>query len=113
MLASVRAMRSGRAVPLSSVFLVATSTLSGRSARKPPSASACDGVSVFDQRAEPIDAGDRDALGRAAAITQAELSCHQRAVGGERDLLGERPAVLGEDGEFNRLAHAAPRASAS
>ena len=51
---------------------------------------------AFDQRAESIDAVDRDALGGAADHHARGFVLYQRAVGRERDLLGQRPAVLGE-----------------
>ena len=57
-------------------------------------------LQAFDQRAKRIDAGNLDALGRAARHHAGRAVFHQRAVGSQGDLLGERPAVLGEPGKL-------------
>ena len=67
-------MMSGRATPLTSLVLVVTSTLSGRSARRVPSASACDGVrsSISAPSASTPATLTRSAV--PCTITQAEPS---------------------------------------
>src|SRR6516162_7044377 len=85
MLAPVRAMTSGRATPLTSVLLVTTSTLSGRSGRRVPSAIACDGArfSINAPSASTPATLTRSAVPR--AITQAELS-FTRVPSGDREI---------------------------
>src|SRR5215472_14183777 len=73
-LAPVRAMTSGRATPLTSLLLAVTSTLSCRSARRVPSAIACDGAR---SSINAPSASTPATLTRSAVpwvITQAELS---------------------------------------
>src|SRR6516164_5197627 len=85
MLAPVRAMTSGRATPLTSVLLVTSSTLSGRSARRAPSAIACDGArsSINAPSASTPAILTRSAVPR--AITQAELS-FTKVPSGDREI---------------------------
>src|SRR6516164_10330282 len=90
----VRAMMSGRATVLTSLFLVVTSTLSGRSGRRAPSAIACDGArsSINAPSASTPATLTRSAVPR--AITQAELSFTRVPLGDREIRLVSGPPSL-------------------
>src|SRR6476469_962814 len=67
-------MTSGRVTPLTSRFLVTTSTLSGRSARRVPSAIACDGARSWINVLSALTPATLTRSAVPCAITQAEPS---------------------------------------
>src|SRR5262249_17529278 len=93
-LAPVRAMMSGRATPLISLFLVVTSTLSGRSVRRAPSAIACEGPRPSINAASASAPATLTRSAVPCAITQAEPSFTSVPSGAKEIFLVSGPPSL-------------------
>src|SRR6516162_1372992 len=94
MLAPVRAMRSGRATRLINFRFVVISTLSGRSARRAPSAIACDGVRASINAPSAPTPASRTRSAVPCSITQAEPSFTSVPSGAKEIFLVSGPAFL-------------------
>ena len=95
MLSLVRAIRSSRTVPLRNLLRVVTSTLSGRSARNPPSASACDSFSVSISAPRPATPSTTIRSPVPLHITMADLSLSSAPLGpSESFLVIDQPLAL-------------------